>query len=108
MARKLKLGLKVDSFTAIACPVPYIYGTDTGREFVTDNMQTAGDEEEFDHNADRYPRLSDALTSVLDALDDPDLVVDRVELTALANGECNCRWWEPRAEEYDFVHIPAR
>lgn len=56
---------------------------------------------------DRYPTLSQALTKIHAEIASGKVVIDRLELTCLANGEVNCKWWEPRAEEPTFVFIPA-
>lgn len=57
-------------------------------------------------DADRYPTVAEAVRAALDALPKGDLRVDRVELTCQANGDVNCRWWEPRSDEAEIVHIP--
>lgn len=61
----------------------------------------------FDHNVDRYLTLRQALTAIQKSIDNLDVPIERVEVTAQANGEANCRWFEPRALEPDIVHIPA-
>jgi hypothetical protein len=55
---------------------------------------------------DRYPTVRQALHKVGQALPDEAVTVDRLELHVLANGEVNCKWWRPRSEEAEFVHIP--
>lgn len=51
------------------------------------------------HERDRYPRLVDVLEGILNDDTIPDGPVERLELTALANGEATYRYWLPRAEE---------
>lgn len=64
------------------------------------------DDASVHHDIDRYPNIYDVLSDLADAGDLPNVPVERVELTCLANGEVNCRWWEARAEEAEFVHYP--
>jgi hypothetical protein len=55
---------------------------------------------------DRYLTLTQALARINSEIASGGVTVDRVEITCLANGEANCRWWTPRSEEAEFVHIP--
>lgn len=64
-------------------------------------------DEDFDHNADRYPRIRHALSAVQDKLPNEALYVERIEFVCMANGEVNCRWWTPRAEEPDGIFLPS-
>jgi hypothetical protein len=57
-----------------------------------------------DHDLDRYPNIYDVLATLQHSADLPNVPIEKVEVTCLANGELNCRWWEARAEEPDFVH----
>lgn len=70
--------------------------TDIAREGVTD----------LDPNVDNYPNLYDVLLVLQQHEDVPNEAVERVEITTLANGEANCRWWTPKAEEPEGIHIP--
>lgn len=72
---------------------------------VEDNQEAAQGVEEVDHNTDRYPTLSEVLERILAHEELPDVAVDRVEITTFANGEANCRWFESRAEEPEFIHL---
>lgn len=65
----------------------------------------ADDQGPADHEVDRYPTLEDVLGRVLDSDEIAGVTVDRVEITCFANGEANCRWFAPRADESDFIHL---
>lgn len=56
---------------------------------------------------DRYPTLTQALARIGSEIASGGVTVDRLEITCLANGEVNCKWWSPRAEEAEFVFLPA-
>lgn len=58
-----------------------------------------GQLEAFDHNADRYPAISEVLKRVVVAEDFPNGDIERLEVTCLANGEATWRVWTARAEE---------
>lgn len=62
--------------------------------------------EKIDTDQDRYPTLRQALWAINQVAADLDGHVERVEVTCLANGEANSRWWAPRADEPEVVHIP--
>jgi len=55
--------------------------------------------EDFDHNEDRYPIIQDVLQSLPSQPDFPEGPVERIEVTALANGDYTWRVWPARAEE---------
>jgi hypothetical protein len=59
-----------------------------------------------DPTVDRYPKIQEALSVLQRGGTLPDVPIERIELTCLANGEYNLRWWEARAEEPDFVNVP--
>lgn len=65
------------------------------------------EQETKDHNVDRYPKLKKVLSDLQQSDEIPDVPIDRLEVTTLANGEANARWWTARAEEPDGVHFPA-
>lgn len=62
---------------------------------------------EVDTDADRYPTVKQGLRKLLEADDLDDTILDRLDVRFLANGEVTCRTWEPRAEEFRVVFIPA-
>jgi len=62
--------------------------------------------QDFDHNEDRYPTLDYVFARVLDAIGDEVLAVERVEVAALASGECTYRVWPARAEEPEQGYFP--
>lgn len=61
---------------------------------------------QLDPNQDHYPNLYDVLATLQQHDEVPNEPVERIEITALANGEANCRWWLPRAEEPEGIHMP--
>lgn len=61
----------------------------------------------IDTDSDRYPTLNEVLSSISTHIDDGNIVVERVEVTALANGECTYRYWEPRSEEPEGGFMPS-
>lgn len=52
-----------------------------------------------DTDSDRYPTLDKVLSAIQQQVSTEVTVVERFELTALANGEANYRVWPPRADE---------
>lgn len=59
-----------------------------------------------EEHGDRYPNIYDLLSNLQAHADLPNGPIERIEVTCLANGEGNCRWWTPRAEEPVGVHLP--
>jgi hypothetical protein len=60
-----------------------------------------------DTDADRYPTLERTLSRLLHEKVLEGITIERLELTALANGEANYRFWTPRAEDPDGGHLPS-
>lgn len=73
-----------------------------------DTEQATQDDLAFDPDQDRYLTLGEALKAIQGSIENVNEPVERVEVTALANGEANCRWWTPRAEEPEAVFIPSQ
>jgi hypothetical protein len=74
---------------------------------VADNSQAEESAGEVDFNSDRYPTAREGIRRILEALDNPDAQVDRVEVNFLANGEATYRIWEARAEEPEGGVLPS-
>jgi hypothetical protein len=56
---------------------------------------------------DKYPKLKKILAELVQADDIPDVPIERLELTTLANGDATYRYWEARAEESEGGFIPG-
>jgi len=67
---------------------------------------TTDDGQELDTELDRYPTLEEIFSKILDAVDVTDGPVDRIEVTALASGECTYRVWQARTEEPEQGYFP--
>lgn len=52
-----------------------------------------------DADVDRFPNLKQILSELAGSDGVPDVPIERLELTTLANGDATYRYWEPRAEE---------
>ena len=66
---------------------------------VDDNGTPQSEVEGFDPNVDRYPDIAAVVEAVLDDPEFPEGDVERIEITALANGEATWRVWPARAEQ---------
>jgi hypothetical protein len=60
-----------------------------------------------DTNADRYPKITEVFAEVVSQLEDKEAPIERVEVTALANGDATYRVYPARAEEPEMGFIPA-
>jgi hypothetical protein len=52
-----------------------------------------------DTDSDRYPNIADVLAAMQDDDEITGGVVERIEVSCLANGDATYRVWAPRAEE---------
>jgi len=64
------------------------------------------DNGQHDTDVDRYPSLDYCFARVLDAIGDDIETVERIEVSALASGECTYRVWPARAEEPEQGYFP--
>lgn len=74
-----------------------------GASMVAGQPAGAGD---VDPNVDRYRNIYDLLSDLSESGQLPNEPVERVEITCLANGEANCRYWTARAEEPEGLFLP--
>lgn len=55
---------------------------------------------------DRYPNIYDLLAAIQESGNLPNVPLERLEVTALASGEAQYRYWLPRAEEPEGGYLP--
>jgi len=66
----------------------------------------AQDQDDFDHNKDRYPDAKKALARIQQEGNLPRGGVERLEVSFFADGALTYRVWEARAEEPDGGYLP--
>lgn len=59
----------------------------------------ASEREKVDHNQDRYPDFTTALTRIRDETETPDASVQKIEINFFADGSATYRFWAGREEE---------
>ena len=62
--------------------------------------------DQVDTDVDRYPNIYDVLVKLQHDANLPNEPIERIEVTALASGECTYRYWLARAEEPEGGYWP--